>query len=147
MMMPAAKRMEDALALGEGDVFSREKLTQRRIVGDTHDLAGDFEREMQVADDPSEARRSGRIGAECDFQDWLIFLCDNVNAFVALEDRGVVGERSLEDETELMPIFGNPAPATLGEHEAIDGDSQNGQCAIPLGEGGVNEFQRVQNRK
>jgi hypothetical protein len=147
MMMAAAERMKDALALSEGDVFAREKLPQRGIVGDTHDRAGDFEREMQVADDPTEARRSRRIGAECDFQDRLEFLCDEVNAFVAREDSGVVGEWSLEGESELTSVFGNPTPATLGEHEAINGDTQNGQCAIPIREGGVNEFQGDQNRK
>jgi hypothetical protein len=147
MMMPAAERMENALALGESDAFACEELTQRRIVGHTHDRPRDFKWEMQVADDPPESRRSRRISAKRHFQNRLVFLRDDVNDFLGHKDSGAIGERSLQRKAELTPILRDSAPAALREYEAIDGDSHDKKRAITIRQGSVNEFQRVQNRK
>src|SRR4051812_20380720 len=88
MMMSATERLEDAFAGGERDVLAREKLPQRGIVGHAHDGVGDLKREMEVADDPAEARGGGGISIERDFKDGFVFLRDDVNTRVARKNSG-----------------------------------------------------------
>ena len=140
MMMRAAERMEDALARDEGNVLAVEKLTQRGIVGDAHNGSRDFEREVQIADDPAESRGCRSVGAEGDFEHGLVFLRNHIRNRVCLENEGAVGDRRVEVESKFDAILRDASPASFRKSEAFDGNADRRERAIPFEKRSANDF-------
>jgi len=114
-------RMEDGDARREGNVLAVEELAEGGIVGDADRAGGGFEREMEVADLPTEAGGGGGVGRERDFEDGLGLLGEDVgDGFLAVDDVAIV-EVTLEVEAEFAAVGGNRAPASLREVEAVGG--------------------------
>ena len=150
MMVPAAQWMKDALARNISDAFALEELAHRGIIADTHDIAGDFDLKMQIADHPAEPRGicsfpAGKGGA-LDLQHRFILLREDVGGRVTLKNDSAIGQRRFEVETEIMSVFCDSTPAAFGEHEAFDGNAQGRKRSVPIVECAVDEIHR-QNRK
>lgn len=139
----AAERKKDAGAGDECDALALEKQPQRGIVSDAHDFVGDLDLEMQVADHPAETRGLNR---NPHFQNRLVFLRDDETRLV-LKNCGTVRERPIEIEAKLATILGDPAPAPFRERESVNRDARDRERQVWFGDGLVNDFQRLQNRK
>ena len=141
MMMCAAERMEDAFASNELNALAVEELTERGIVGDAHDSAGNFDLEVQIADYPAYPRSGRRIRTKRDFQHRFIFLRDDVDGVFRLEKLRAIHERRFEIETKLPAIVGDSTPPALCERKAIDGNADDWPVAS-RDNGGMNEMHR-----
>jgi hypothetical protein len=89
--MSMRDRVEDGGAVCEGNVLAFEELPKGWIVGDANRGGRDFEGEVKVANLPAEAGGGGGIGWQCDFEDGLRILDEDVgDRFLAMDDVAIV---------------------------------------------------------
>ena len=118
MDMAMAGGMEDAENFGKMDMLAEKHLAQGGVIGDADYIAGDLDGEMEIANEPAEARGLMPVQRKRNFQDRLGLLLDHVASLVVFEEDLAIVERMLQVEAELRAINGHPTPTALGQRTA-----------------------------
>ena len=139
MRMSSAEWSEDALLDCEADVLPIEKLSQCGIICHSHHTFLHLQLEMEVADNPAEPGRCGRIGAECYLQYGLRLLRNGISRPFRENDVSVA-ERMLEIEAELASILGDSAPTPLCQCESVYRNGNAWKAGIDVVEVVVNQL-------
>ncbi len=113
-------------------MLSFTQLTQRRIVDHADAATSDLNREMEIADRPSQARSGRGIAAQWELQNWFRLLRDLVEGILRLSKNVAVCKRVLEIKAKLQAVRRDAAPAPLGESVPVNREHHFVESGVPL---------------
>ncbi len=134
-----ARGVKDLVTRRVRDVLALEHLPEGGIIRHADDFPIEFEGEVEIANQPAEAR-PGRGSGEGNLEHGLRLLGDEVGRAGGAEERGGIVERLFEVEPKLTPVRGDAAPSALGERVAIHRKENFREAGRGLGEWGADDF-------